>query len=313
MDIEKSKTTYIWGAAEYGEYALEYCKDSFNIVGFIDKRADLEFAEFCSKPVISPAQLLCEEKDVVDIIIAVKYPAEVIELLSHSMHGNHIYIFDGRSRENPLLYRVKNGEICVPEYMDKRFCEWKEYSEHYSNLNPFILKMYHTAMKWISKYEKNVEIYEIGCGSGQFANMLLDNGYVKYVGIDFSSRAIELAKKANFRYGEGKFMCEDAFSYLQSYKEKENTLFVMFEVLEHINKDVELLNMLPSGTNIIFSVPNFKSFNHIRTFDDLASIQNRYEMLDILEYLALPANIKADKTYHLVNAVKRKNIGKMYE
>ncbi len=301
----RKKAAYIWGAAQNGKYALEYCKDGFNIEAFVDRRADSMFNEFCSKPVMPPENLVCMAEDDKDIIIAVRYPAEAVEFISQIKYSGDIYIFDGRNRETPLLYKVENGEICVPEYMNKRFGEWIEYAEHYSKLNPFVLKMFCTAVDWIREYQNNIEICEIGCGSGQFANMLFDSGYTKYSGVDFSSQAIELAKKANRDYAD-KFFCEDAFTYLQLRKNENGKLFIMFEVLEHINRDLELLDMFPCGSKIIFSVPNFKSFNHIRTFDNLAAIQSRYKMLKISDCIQLPASKNNDKIYCLVKATKIK-------
>lgn len=298
------KTAYIWGAAAHGENALKYCAGRFNITAFIDKRADFSFNIFCLKPVISPEQFFAKEKTEKNIVIAVRYPAEVIRLIMKSAYNGNIYIFDGRNSAEPLLYEVKNGEICVPEYMDKRFKEWKEYSEHYSKLNPFVLKTYRMAIGWIENFEDSIEICEVGCGSGQFANMLFDQGYTRYTGVDFSNYAIKLAKNANPYYAN-RFVCEDAFVYLQRYRKIHNTMFIMFEVLEHLNRDLELLDTLAYGSNIIFSVPNFKSFNHIRTFEDLKAIQDRYKMLEILDYLQLPANKEAEKIYHLVMAVKK--------
>lgn len=296
------KEAYIWGAAKAGGGALEYGKDRFHILGFIDKRADAGFQTFCSKPVLSPKQFFAEGKRKADVIVAVTYPAEVVRELESKDFCEHIYIFDGRSKENPFFYQVKEGEICAPEYMDKRFAEWQEYTWHYSKLSPFILQMFQTAMDWIGTQEKDIPIYEIGCGSGQFANMLFDNGYLSYTGIDFSRQAIELAKKANSEYAN-RFICGDAFECLSKYTDKEG-LFVLFEVLEHMKKDVELLDMLPPGSKVVFSVPDFKSFNHIRTFASGEEIQSRYHMLKILKYVKLPANENADKVYHLVFAVK---------
>lgn len=303
--INKAGKIYIWGAADMGKNALEYCRNGFTIAGFIDKRANSGFHEFCSKQVMAPSLFFAKDTgEKINIIIAVRYPIEVINWIMQETDYSHIsiYIFDGRNSGNPLLYEVQNGEICVPEYMNKRFKEWKEYAVHYSKLNPFILKMFQTALDWIDEYGKETRICELGCGSGQFANMLFDHGYMEYTGIDFSSQAIELAKKANSCYAD-QFVCENVFSYLWKEKNKDS-LFVLFEILEHINKDVELCNRIPKGSIIIFSVPNFKSFNHVHTFANLDSVQSKYKMFHIEKYLSLPASANADKRYHLVKATK---------
>lgn len=69
------------GAAKYGAAAYDYCKNKFDIVGFIDKRGGAEFEVFCSKPVIPPERFFHEETGGVNVIIAVSYPAEVAELI----------------------------------------------------------------------------------------------------------------------------------------------------------------------------------------------------------------------------------------
>jgi len=129
--------------------------------------------------------------------------------------------------------------------------------------------------------------------------MLFDNGFTNYIGIDFSNKAIELAKKTNPQY-ENNFICADAFSFLKSYQYDVKTIFAAFEMLEHIDKDRELLEMLPTGSEIIFSVPNFKSFNHLRTFKDLNDIKGRYDMLEILDYEQLFEDESGKNIFHLV-------------
>lgn len=295
---------YIWGAGKYGRLAFEYCKDKFDITGFIDKRADEHFNEFCGKKIISPDTL--KGIHVSSIIVAVTYPSDIIDYIKN----NHIcvkdvYIFDGRNADSILMYKIENNEICMPEYMDKRFAECSEYEEHYSKLSPYTVRMFENALIWIKdKFRGKYDICEIACGSGQFANMLFDNGFVDYQGLDFSRIAIELARKANPDYKD-KFICEDAFSYLKSYKSDKKTVFCIFEMLEHINRDKELLEVLPTGSNVIFSVPNFKSFNHLRTFNDLESIKSRYTMLDIKDYERLPEDASGKNVYHLVYAKKQ--------
>lgn len=294
---------YIWGAAKYGQSAVEYCAEKFNIIGFIDRRADENFSSFIGYPVISPETFFSKGGDE-DIILAVTYPAEIVEELRKRIIKNRISIFDGRNPDSPFVYEVKNFEICIPEYANKRYVELDEYALHYSKLSEYQIELYKNILDMVKKFPCNVDICEIGCGSGQIANMLFDNGYRNYTGIDFSSEAIRKAQNTNQVFKD-KFICADAFSYIRTKDFNNQTLFLCFEVLEHIGKDCELLEMLPSGANIIFSVPSFKSFNHLRTFDTVSDIENRYSMLEIREYRQLQASKKKFLYYNLVWAVRK--------
>lgn len=315
------RKAFIWGASDWGLKALEYTKNRFEILGFIDQRASSNFCEFSGRPVCLPESFFTNGDGNFDmtIIIAISFPAEAINYLHNTHFKGDVFIFDGRgkTKNDYLIYKVENGEICVPEYMDKRFNEYVEYSLHYNQLNLPVLQMFNVALEWVGnisreKPDTSLFITEIGCGSGQYANMLLDNGFYNYVGVDFSSKAIELAQTLNPRNKE-KFICENVFKYLsdQDYttpqdhsKPLKRNLFICFEVLEHIKNDKELLNLLPYNTEIIFSVPSFKSFNHIRTFESFEAIQNRYKMLNMVEHIALPANKTGEKVYHLVSGIK---------
>lgn len=239
-----------------------------------------------------------------DIIVAVTYPAEIVEELRKRNIKNRISIFDGRNSDCPFVYEIEDFEICIPEYMNKRFTELDEYSLHYSELSEYQIELYKNILDMVKKFPCNADICEIGCGSGQVANMLFDHGYRNYTGIDFSSVAIRKAQKANQTFKE-KFVCSDVFSYIRTNDFGNKTLFLCFEVLEHIGKDCELLEMLPSGANIVFSVPSFKSFNHLRTFNTISDIENRYSMLTVIEYRRLPASKYKEKYYILALAVKK--------
>lgn len=304
MNQLTNKNVYIYGAGVYGERALIYSKDKFNVTAFVDQRADNGFVEYHSKPVISRSELLSITEDIV-VIIAMRYPSEILKYLIGALNIQ-LYIFDGSNTENLFLYKVENSEICSSEYFDKVYTEWKPYSEHYSKQDPFILNVFNKALESIKILKKDSKIIEIGCGSGLFANMLFDNGYTNYLGIDFSLQAINLAKKANAVYEEH-FICDNAFEFLNTYSEMDNSVFIIFEVLEHINNDIDLLELIPANSKIIFSVPNFKSFNHLRTFNDLDEIEKRYTMLKINSYYELPSKIDG-YVYHLCEAVKKENI-----
>lgn len=238
------------------------------------------------------------------IILVVTYPAEIVEELRKRNIKNRISILDGRKPDSPFLYEIESFEICISEYINKRFTELEEYSLHYSELNKYQIELYKNILDMIKKFSCNVDICEIGCGSGQTANMLFDNGYKNYTGIDFRGAVIRKAQKTNLAFKD-KFVCIDAFSYIGTKDFNNQILFLCFEVLEHIGKDCELLEMLPSGGNIVFSIPSFKSFNHLRTFNTISDIENRYSMLEISEYRQLPASKYKEKYDNLVLAVKK--------
>lgn len=125
--------------------------------------------------------------------------------------------------------------------------------------------------------KENIEqVIDIGCGPGQFAEYLtarLPN--VDYLGLDFSETAISLAKK---RCPHLNFACEDVRDYT-SQKINKKTVYVMLEVLEHIEDDIGLLKLLPRQSRIIFSVPNFDSFGHVRFFKEKFQLKERYGSL----------------------------------
>lgn len=293
---------YIYGAGKYGKMAFDYSRGKFNITAFVDKHAEEGLSEYCSKPVISKTELLSIKEDIT-VIIAIAFPSEILQTLTDYKNIN-LYLFNGKNPDAPFIYKVENNDMCHLKYFDKVYEESDFYSKHYSELK-YTVKMFEKAIEWLqTKIEKNVDICEIACGSGQFANMLFDNGFTDYIGFDFSSTAIELAKKTNPKYSD-KFICANAFSFLESYKPNNKVMFFCFEMLEHIDKDIELLEILPKEVDIIFSVPNFKSFNHLRTFGNIEDIRNRYTMLNLVDYKIFPSNHTGKDVWHLVYA-KRK-------
>ncbi len=146
------------------------------------------------------------------------------------------------------------------------------YHLHYTQSNYY--SSWQTAIRYLYLLDRNTSILEIGCGSGQFASMLFDNGFYNYTGFDFSNDGIALAKKNNPE-NEDKFFVDDAFT--TSLLDKNYDLVICFEVLEHLRKDLELLDRIPCGTKVLLSVPNFNDPNHVRYFNSIDEVKERYE------------------------------------
>lgn len=116
-------------------------------------------------------------------------------------------------------------------------------------------------------------IVDLGCGVGYFAKMVQDRGYKKYFGIDFS---LNMVDKAEGQAPGFLFMLADLTEKSKQQLYAKDTLFVLVEVLEHITKDLDILESIPSGGQVIFSVPSFDARSHVRRFKDVAQVKGRY-------------------------------------
>lgn len=122
---------------------------------------------------------------------------------------------------------------------------------------------------------KDKKTLDVGTGIGWFADFYYFNVSRNVKGIDFSKRAIWFhAKKL---YPAIEFECADIYNYdYTGYK-----VLMMMEVLEHIEKDIELITKFPQGSQIYATVPFEKErmdVSHVREYT-LESAQKRYEKL----------------------------------
>lgn len=115
-------------------------------------------------------------------------------------------------------------------------------------------------------------LLEIGCGPGQFAAMLRDQGFRRYVGLDFSPTAIEMARR---NAPEFEFVVGDARTS-DVYDRVEHDTIVCTEVLEHIEDDLLVVSRFGAGKRCLCTVPNFPYVSHVRHFKDAEQVRDRY-------------------------------------
>ena len=124
-------------------------------------------------------------------------------------------------------------------------------------------------------------ILEIGCGPGQFAQMLFKRGVTSYVGLDFSETAVSIARQMNPDHA-GQFCTEDVL--VSDALVGDYDVAVALEVLEHVPRDIELLSRIPADKHVVMSVPNFDAKFHVRVFQNEASVHARYgKLIDVRE------------------------------
>lgn len=149
---------------------------------------------------------------------------------------------------------------------------WEEFAENADNSNVLFVRTqvekksdyydelfkkqtdfsrYNEIHKLIGSWVGDKRVLDIGCGRADVAK------YIKnYQGFDFSQEAIKHARNA----------------WVGNLYDKENykdaDIYLALEVLEHV-EDKKLLDNIPKGKEIIFSVPSFKDPSHLRTYTEM--------------------------------------------
>lgn len=197
--------------------------------------------------------------------------------------------------------------------------------EDVSGLHPYNAAWYDTAMTepgapamfpledspWLEMYqalaamiESHEEVVDLGCGTGRFIELLRRNDHhAQVIGVDWSSAALEEA----FEYFGGtqppNLRLEDLRSWHADLERAGNTVYVCSEVLEHMQNDIALVREIPPGHRFLFTVPNFDSESHVRTFLHFGDLWKRYAGLLLFRSWRMVGDER--KGIHVVESVKR--------
>ncbi|GAC1420350.1 MAG: hypothetical protein NVS9B7_11310 [Flavisolibacter sp.] len=109
----------------------------------------------------------------------------------------------------------------------------------------------------------NQDVLEIGCGSGAFVKYITPRSYV---GLEFSSKAIEKAKAKGIK------VFSQSIGEHAMQNENKYDIVCFFQVLEHVDGPLEFLQnsikVLKKGGKLIIAVPSENSF--------IKNVQNFY-------------------------------------
>lgn len=119
---------------------------------------------------------------------------------------------------------------------------------------------------------KEDNILEVGCGTGQFADMLREKGFNNYKGFDFSKGAILECEKKNLNC-----VVEDALKK-ETYNSEYHTVIAL-EVFEHTDdiKIIENVRKATQSVKLVITVPDFDDNSHVRFFNSMSQVITRYE------------------------------------
>ena len=211
-----------------------------------------------------------------------------------------------------ILNAAKSGYLLIrksyssqKQVGEKRF-EWYddsyEKSDHYRchySLSPYYF-LWTVISDRIARAGVD-SIFEIGCGTGQLACLLRDNGITRYHGFDFSPKRIAHAKRTCPKFT---FSLQDAFQ-TDLYTAYSYDAVICTEFLEHVERDVEILNRLRSGALFYGTVPNFPYISHVRHFKSKHEVFRRYgKFFESLQVDSFLANNRGTAFYILEGRIK---------
>ena len=181
------------------------------------------------------------------------------------------------------------------------------YDDHYQASEeyrkPFFRSVYYPLWSVIADriLAKGFEsINDIGCGAGQFAELLRFHGVPVYRGLDLSEEAIGLANSRDLGY---RFEVRDVIASPPTDID-EFDCTVSLEFLEHVEQDLDVISALPEGHSFIGTVPNFPFISHVRHFQDEAQVIARYG--EFFESLSVSTHMgdKEGKLFFLLDGVR---------
>lgn len=155
------------------------------------------------------------------------------------------------------------------EFYDERYERRADLHRHYTESDYYPIWV--VIAERIHRYAAN-SILDIGCGAGQLACLLRDQGVSRYVGLDFSPARIARARETCPEY---EFSIDDVHETSLIEKREYDTA-VSVEFLEHINDDLGILKRIPQGTRVLASVPNYPATGHVRYFETADDVRRRY-------------------------------------
>ncbi len=209
------------------------------------------------------------------------------------MLARSIKRFIGKTAASP-----KHGEQ-PPSFYDQVY----ENSEEYAK--PFWQSRYYFLWTVIIdrlRRQRAKNILEIGCGSGQFAELLNRDIDVTYTGMDVSTTAIKHAESRQLARFE--FVVDDAL--ISPLLDGDYDTVVCTEVLEHLERDLDLVQRIRPGSRCLCTVPNFPYISHVRHFENEEQVSARYgEFFDCMTVWGLAGSHREGTIYFLFDGIRK--------
>jgi len=201
-------------------------------------------------------------------------------------------------------------------YYNSLYANSSKYRKSWNQISPR-KKLWSAAASFV----KTPGVVDLGSGAGQFAECLFETtGIQYYKGLDFSEKAVRMSrerlvdKRIDEYLGSGddkrwEFNVVDlnALAGFHSqaffrFGDADVWTFTILEVLEHVEKDLEILSLVPEGSPVVISVPSFDDEAHCRHFTSKESVVFRYS-----PYIQIK-QIRTPWKWYVVQGIKKTKV-----
>ncbi len=156
------------------------------------------------------------------------------------------------------------------------------------------------------------DVVDVGCGTGRFAALIdpARGTTRRYTGLDFSTAMLAEARRYTLERHDHtrcifhRFDARDAAS-CKVHLSDPDAVYVLLEILEHLDHDTQLLRALPEGARVILSVPTADSESHVRRFPTVESVHKRYSSHIKLETWRRIETRNPPEYWHLLTATAK--------
>ncbi|SHO80458.1 hypothetical protein MNB_SV-15-1326 [hydrothermal vent metagenome] len=119
------------------------------------------------------------------------------------------------------------------------------------------VEVYLPYIEKLSTIKDNIEILDVGCGRGEWLELLKENGYNKIKGIDINRIMVSKSQELGLDVKE-----YDVIEYLKSLESNSLSVITGFHIIEHLPFEIlmkmfeESYRVLKKGGLVIFETPN---------------------------------------------------------
>lgn len=199
-------------------------------------------------------QKKAEKKDVEIYLESVNYANKQMELTKQNLET---LISEAKKRLLSSTFNEKDL-LSIANQQEQSFDSlYVSFENQFRGSKQDIKDKLNVYLPFIFDFSVDSNILDVGCGRGEWLELLTENGYKNIKGIDLNQLMVSFCKDA-----KQDVECIDVITYLKSLDDETLNIITGFHIIEHLPFEVlmalfkESFRVLKKGGMIIFETPN---------------------------------------------------------